>query len=608
MKKTNLLLLFALVTVLFTACKKDPPENSTTNPTGISQTATISGLVVDLNKEPIPNVAVSIQGTSLTKTTDQYGAFYFHNVPVPKKVSLLFTKDGYMKVARSEETNKKNIAINAMMIPTFSAISTSDNFQANTGGSVELPAHKSKVTIPANALVDKNGNAYTGDCQINLGYLDPSTPEFTTLIPGGDMTAINSENKNGIIYAYGIIKVEMTDPSGNPLQLDKTKKATASIEVGVPSSMLSSAPATIPLWYFDEVKGVWIEEGSATLSGDRYVGTVTHFTDWNCDVWSPTQATITGKVTDNTGEPCPGVVIHTGQSSTITDNNGEYSRRVPAGFDLDVYIKDYHGINKSVNVGVLSEGETKTVNFTISLNKVKGKAVNCSGTGVAATVGLNWGGSYSYAQSDNAGNFTILLPEDIWYATLWAYTGSGYAEEPVPLNFIDGVATVADVFICDINTGPTEFTINGGEFNNVKLNDFNDVKTAKYVEFQEPGMPESIKMLNITFGGTDGFIHITLPKGGIGNYTEADAAGDGQAAHMLRISFEGIGPDQLYLEPSKFNISITKYGNVGQLVEGTFSATCSTYDNPGITYQITNGKFSVLRIPDGDGWGKKHKK
>src|SRR5690606_555839 len=45
-----------------------------------------------------------------------------------------------------------------------------------------------------------------------------------------------------------------------------------------------SAPATIPLWYFDETKGMWIEEGSATLQGNTYTGTVTHFSFWNWDI------------------------------------------------------------------------------------------------------------------------------------------------------------------------------------------------------------------------------------------------------------------------------------------------------------------------------------
>ena len=116
-----------------------------------------------------------------------------------------------------------------------------------------------------------------------------------------------------------------------------------------------------------------------------------------------------------------------------------------------------------------------------------------------------------------------------------------------------------------LTTGPTEFTINGGTFNNVKFSNFNDVKTAQYVEFQEPGMPDVIKMLNIEASGTDGDIYITAPKGGLGNYTEADA--NEQTGQMAGLYFSQIGPDNLYLNASKFNIRITKYGNVGQLVE-----------------------------------------
>ena len=55
-----------------------------------------------------------------------------------------------------------------------------------------------------------------------------------------------------------------------------------SIPVG--STQTSSAPAEIPLWYFDETNGVWKEEGKATLQGNEYVGEVSHFTFWNCDI------------------------------------------------------------------------------------------------------------------------------------------------------------------------------------------------------------------------------------------------------------------------------------------------------------------------------------
>ncbi len=52
--------------------------------------------------------------------------------------------------------------------------------------------------------------------------------------------------------------VELTGTSGELLQIATGKKAT--LTLSIPSSLAASAPATIPLWFFDEAKGLWKEE------------------------------------------------------------------------------------------------------------------------------------------------------------------------------------------------------------------------------------------------------------------------------------------------------------------------------------------------------------
>jgi hypothetical protein len=53
-----------------------------------------------------------------------------------------------------------------------------------------------------------------------------------------------------------------------------------------------------------------------------------------------------------------------------------------------------------------------------------------------------------------------------------------------------------------------------------------------------------------------------------------------------------------YVEGSKLQLSITRYGSVGEPVEGTFSGTFLVKNGAGKTVTITNGIFSVLRHPD----------
>jgi hypothetical protein len=102
--------------------------------------------------------------------------------------------------------------------------------------------------------------------------------------------------------------------------------------------MMATAPESMPLWFFDEQKGLWVEEGVATKQGSSYVGSVKHFTDWNADKPSENNGDLTGLVHCN-GIPMPGVLVRIGQTAAYTDQDGRFFRYVPIGIDLDVIVE-----------------------------------------------------------------------------------------------------------------------------------------------------------------------------------------------------------------------------------------------------------------------------
>ena len=117
-----------------------------------------------------------------------------------------------------------------------------------------------------------------------------------------------AENENGaerMLQTLGMLAVELRGSGGEDLNL--AEGSTSEIKVPVDASLMSIAPNTIPLWYFDEVNGYWKEEGQATLQGNMYVGTVSHFSFWNCDI--PTEA-ITLCVTATNEENVPFLRTH----------------------------------------------------------------------------------------------------------------------------------------------------------------------------------------------------------------------------------------------------------------------------------------------------------
>jgi hypothetical protein len=157
------------------------------------------------------------------------------------------------------------------------------------------------------------------------------------------MLARRQDQSTTILYSYGILRVVMTGAAGESLQLAPGQ--TSTLVVDIPESQLATAPATIPLWYFDETAGVWQEEGQATRQGDKYTGTVKHFTDWNCDAPSGV-ATLRGRLVDCRNQPVGGS-IEIGQIAAepqvfleTNETDGKFARRVPSGVDLTVVLND----------------------------------------------------------------------------------------------------------------------------------------------------------------------------------------------------------------------------------------------------------------------------
>ena len=286
--------LIAIFLLFFTACK-DEEENSennspsSANPFGIVENAHTSGQTVNAdfvgritnkNGDPIPGALVSVGNT--TTTTDQRGFYSFDDVSVDDSYALLEVEASGMfhqyraLKPRANETNFVDITMIRKIINGF--------FATSSGGEIEIPGG-AKVIFPAGELVTSSGQTFSGEVLVASTYLDPSDPRLMSYMPGS-LAAVDEEGEAVGMITYGMIGVELTAAgSQQPLQLADGREAT--IEMPLTESHLATAPDEIPLWYFDEAAGIWQEEGSASLVGDKYVGTVSHFSFWNCDINVP---------------------------------------------------------------------------------------------------------------------------------------------------------------------------------------------------------------------------------------------------------------------------------------------------------------------------------
>ena len=223
----------------------------------------LSGVVRNTGGEPVEGVGVST-GT-LTATTDEAGFFAFTRAAtVNGRTVIRFEKDGYFPITRSSVEEDEMMIEIVMQVRGNTDVSLRTSFSASE--SRTLSVGDMKMEVPASSVVRADGSAYSGSVNADMFYLDPNNGNFNELMPGGDLAAIRSNSSEAQLISYGMTEVRLADESGNPLQLKDG--AASRLTFPIPAGMESNPPAVIPLWYFDEERGLWIEEGTATLQGN----------------------------------------------------------------------------------------------------------------------------------------------------------------------------------------------------------------------------------------------------------------------------------------------------------------------------------------------------
>ena len=107
-------------------------------------------------------------------------------------------------------------------------------------------------------MVNANGVAYTGNVNVYASYINPASSDIGKIVPGSFM-ADDKNNKRVVLSSFGMLAVTLESSAGEKLQIAANN--TATLTIPIPTSISSSAPATISLWYVDEQTGIWKEQG-----------------------------------------------------------------------------------------------------------------------------------------------------------------------------------------------------------------------------------------------------------------------------------------------------------------------------------------------------------
>ena len=423
-------IIITLIVILF-ACKKT--ENYFRAPgAGGTLTSSIAGRVTDLNNLPINNALVSV-GT-ITAKTNSDGQFFINNVGLNNDLGFVsISKAGYFTGSRTFFVNHNSINtantfsdpgrpshhtniiyhVNIKLIPK----NISGAFASSSGGTINVWGGGT-VVINAGSIVNATtGSTYNGNVSVSTFYLNPADIRINEYMPG-DLLGITVNNERRILQSFGMIAIEMNDASGQKLQLAHGK--TATINIPIPPNLQATAPASIPLWYFDEDKGLWKEDGIARRQGNIYTGTVSHFSFWNCDLPAKyVKLDVTFK--DRKGIPLANHLVTItsivyGTRGGYTDNEGTVSGLIPANETLVLKVFDQcHEIIYTSNIGPFS-GDVNLGNIIITTSPgqpnitVSGNAVDCNNIAVTnGYVMVNNGTNY-FSAPLNKGNFTITFP------------------------------------------------------------------------------------------------------------------------------------------------------------------------------------------------------
>lgn len=586
------LIALVLSSAVFYSCKKNTSDYVTLGAKFSNSemtTATFMGQILKEDGSPLDGATVST-GTHMM-TSDADGFFYFSKISTPKNATLIkVEKTGYFdgfRTVRVIPNEDNHLKIMVMDLPT------PKTFMANTGGSITID-NGGSIDFPANAIVDEaTGLPYTGGVSVYAKWIDPTGADLNLMMPG-DLRAINEDDEERGLTSYGMQAVELVGSSGQKLQLGNNQ--TANVKFPIPSSILSSAPASIPLWHFDEVQGMWVEDGAAMLNGNEYSGEVSHFSYWNCD--DPfTLVSFQATFVDQSNNPVTGALCKlTVQGSTwnnvgvgYTNSNGTTTGQIPQN---STFLLELSGVNGCASAVFYSQNLTSTtanINLgtitvtvpTVNSTILTGTVVDCSNAVLAnAIVKIASTNPYSFqtVTTNASGAFTVTYPCPInTNVTIKAYDLVNAVSGTSNSTLVGGTTNnVGNIAAC----GAQFDFINWDVTNPPSTTPVNYTITEPSASFYQTFNP------NTYIWGSDN----SNPANGLQASFSFDGPQSTTGTHNLQGFYDHVDSISSFT-PAVVNL--TSYGTVGSKISGSFSTSVngsSVYNNA-----VVNCSFRVTR-------------
>lgn len=547
-------------------------------------TAALQGNVFD--ETGAPAAGVTVQAGSKTATTNAAGYFRINDAALDKKSSVVTAaKTGYFKAYRSfaATSGANNVEIKLLKR------TLAGNIDAAAGGEVSLN-NGSRIALPAGGVViAATGASYTGQVNVYAAAIDPTSADIDQIIPGSFM-ANDKDGRRVLLSSYGMLAVELESTSGEKLQIKPG--STAKLTTAIPSPAQASAPATIALWYVDEVTGIWKEEGTAAKNGNAYTGDVKHFTYWNCDLAVPT-VTFTARFVTASGQPLvntpvnirPAGVTYGGYAHGYTDSLGQVSGPVPANMNLVLEVMQ-NGTGQcaspiySQNVGPYTQatnlGTVTVPNTSNAIKTIKGKLLDCGNAPLSAGYAvISVGYTVYYASVNATGDFEKTFVQCSSANNAYSVLGVNTATQqqntaPVTGTITQAVTDVGSITACGTSSSQFfNYTLDGASFN-----------------LTSPGDSLRGKLFGATNQWTSvlsGESMATASRRFSFTFTSP-----GLTAGTYPLSYINVNTYDSTSLPTPINVTVTNFPTVpGQFYEGSFSGQFRDRSNANHTISAT---------------------
>ena len=470
---TPLLLLAFTVLILFQSCVKEGLETSTSTfspePQELIGTS-VYGEVLNRDGAAVSGATVSLQTRTgeIRAITDQDGNFEFLRYDNPGPSAFLRIEaanyfDGFRRLSVLPEN------FNYTRVKLLEKSIVGSPIQAGSGGSVST-AEGMSLTLHPNSVQGSSGNPYEGEVRVAMAWIDPSADDLPDLVVG-DLSGIGLDGREASLASFGMVNVELLGVDGQELQIRDGQSAELSFPL--PAARASNAPATVPLWSYNETEGYWFEESTATLIDGKYVGDVTHFSSWNCD-WKGERISVNGCVNFDDG-PVSRTFNMRAQVLVCSDLLGTKGGWIcpdgkflfynfPKGEAFTLKIKDecgevlyeesYGPFDTDTDLGIID-----VVFNEPELATIIGSAITCAGgpvtVGYIKAVTDNGLSYFDYLDENGEFELNVLICTDAASVDLIVVdVENALVSDVVQVDIVPGIITIDEIEVCN---EPPEF-------------------------------------------------------------------------------------------------------------------------------------------------------